>query len=126
MRKGTHPVAEAPPNQQYQANISEDGEIELCELYEEVVYPTAGLAEDGNDYLIINTPVHKQGIRVTRCLNTGVACANPNVFLGNYRTECKQRHAYRELLSLSPNGTVFKQKFAFPVYCSCAVYRVDD
>lgn len=105
--------------------IGEGDEVELCESYEQVIYPTSGRTQDGTSLFIINTPEHKQGVRVSICLNAGVPCKMSESFPNNYRTECKQHMVNRELLSLSPDGsTAIKQKFPFPACCSCAVYRI--
>lgn len=104
--------------------IGEGDEVELCDSYEKVIYPTSGRTQDGTALYIINTPEHKQGVRVSICRNAGVPCRMSDSFPNNYRTECKQHMVNRELLSLSPDGTPIKQKFPFPACCSCAVYRL--
>lgn len=102
-----------------------DGEeFYLCDTQEKVIYPTSGKRQDGTDLYILNTPQHRQGVRVSMCYNKGQPCKMSDSFPNQFRTECKQQFVYRELLSLSPEGVPMKEKFEFPACCSCAVYRV--
>lgn len=98
-------------------------EISLCDTYEEVIYPTSGRNQEGVDTFIINTNDHKQGVRVSKCLNWGEKCRMSENFPNGYHTKCKQHFVYRELLTLAPDQTIKKDKFQFPACCSCAVYR---
>lgn len=98
-------------------------EVPLCDYSEKVIYPTSGQRQDGTELYIFNTVEHKQGVRVSICRNLGQPCHMFDSFPNNYRSECKQHHVYRELLSLSPDGIPTKEKFKFPACCSCAVYR---
>lgn len=98
-------------------------EIELCDYYEQLIYPTSGENIDGTQLYIFNTPDKKQGVRVAMCRTTGDPCKMTESFPNGYRTACKQQYVYRELLSLSPQGVPIKDKFKFPACCSCAVYR---
>lgn len=98
-------------------------EIELCDYYEQVIYPTSGKNKDGVELYIFNTPERKQGVRVAMCRATGDACRMTENFPNGYRSACKQQYVYRELLSLSTDGTPIKDKFEFPACCSCAIYR---
>lgn len=101
-------------------------EVELCEYYEEVIYPKLGTTLNGMDAIIVNTDTHKQGIRVSKCKNAGAACKMSENFPLQYRATCKQHFVIRELLTISPNGTtVDREKFEFPACCSCALYFVN-
>lgn len=99
-------------------------EVNLCDSYEEVVYPTIGKTESG-DKFIFNTPNHKQGVRINRCQNPGKSCTMTESFPTGYRTECKQHYVYRELVSLGNDGnSLVREKFKMPACCSCVVYKV--
>ncbi|XP_031629575.1 uncharacterized protein LOC116344877 isoform X2 [Contarinia nasturtii] len=100
-------------------------EITLCETYEDIIYPTIGKTSAGVDMLIVNTPEHRQGIRISMCQNIGQPCNNLNNFVpSGYVTACKQQYTYRELVSLGANNQIIKDKFEFPSSCSCALYRI--
>lgn len=98
-------------------------DIELCESYTDVIYPQSGENEKGVKVFIFNTENHKQGVRVSMCKHSGKACNNIISVPNDHHTECRQEYVYKELLSISPEKAPIKDKFKFPVCCSCAVYR---
>lgn len=101
-----------------------DSEEQLCDSYEEVIYPTAGIRQDETSWLIVNTKTYKQGVRVAKCHHANRPCRMTESFPNNYSTECKQHFVYRELLAISPEGTTTKDKFKFPACCSCVLHRI--
>ncbi|XP_031629375.1 protein spaetzle-like isoform X2 [Contarinia nasturtii] len=130
LRKQLHKYADAFGSDMISTNISTRyggaDEITLCDYYEEVIYPKSGRNQKGVDMFIINTNDHKQGVRVSKCVNNGQTCRMSENFPNGYRTECKQHFVYRELLTLAPDQTITRDKFEFPACCSCAVYRDDN
>lgn len=104
-------------------NRYDSDEIELCDINKSIITPTSARNKDGVDKYIFNTDTHKQTIRVSMCRNEGVSC-DPIVSVPiGYRTECTQQFAYRDLLTLAPDGNVIKDTFSFPACCSCSVFR---
>lgn len=119
-------ISYSPPMQERERAEGEDDddEIELCETMEKVIYPTLATSETGVDLFIFNTDDHKQGVHVSICQNVGKSCDDFVILRNNYRSECKQQKIYRELLSLSPQGNPIKERFEFPVSCSCVLRRM--
>lgn len=95
----------------------------LCDSYEKLIFPTSGKTQDGSELYILNTGEHKQGVRVSLCRNSGKPCRMAEVFPIGYKTECKQLHVYRQLLSLGPDGKPVPDYFEFPACCSCALHH---
>lgn len=130
LRKYAHKYADAFGSDAIANNvvprIDAVDEVVLCSSSEHVIYPTSGTRQDGSEAFIFNTPQKKQGVRVSVCNNLGKPCNLAEVFPNNHRTECKQQVVYRELLSLSDNQQIVKDKFEFPACCSCAVYKVNN
>ncbi|XP_031629388.1 protein spaetzle-like [Contarinia nasturtii] len=102
-------------------------EVELCETYEDVIFPIIGTNSMGVDRFIINTPEKKQGVRISMCGNAGIECNILNKIVANdYVTTCKQQFVYRELVALGDNNQIIKDKFEFPACCSCALYKIKN
>lgn len=95
-------------------------ETDMCHSNDEIVYPTSAQNMDGKNRFIINTPANQQGVRVSMCRANNEPCQLPVQNL--YRTQCEQRYIYRELLALSADGIPIKDKFKFPVFCTCKIY----
>lgn len=96
--------------------------IEMCGSHEKVYYPTSGNNDNGTGLYIFNTNDHKQGVRVTLCSNSGDECELVS-FPNGYRSKCQQQHIHFELVSLSPEGEMVKDRFKFPSGCSCVAVR---
>lgn len=103
---------------QYLVPLNKTMDSDLCTSYSEVIYPTSGIASDGTELYIFNTRKHKQGVMISVCANEEASCHESDNFI--YRTQCEQRYIYRELLALSFEGVPIKEKFKFPLSCSCA------
>lgn len=99
-------------------------EEQLCDSYEEVIYPTSGEREDTTKWFIVNTNKYQQGVRIARCLNPSNPCRMTEAFPNFYRTECKQHFAYRELVAVTPEGNTTKDKFKFPACCTCVLRKL--
>lgn len=99
-------------------------EEQLCDSYEEVIYPLSGEREDTSNWLIVNTNKYRQGVRVARCLNPSKPCRMTEAFPNFYRTECKQHFVYRELVAVTPEGNTIKDKFKFPACCTCVLRKL--
>lgn len=97
--------------------------IEMCGSYEKVYYPTSGKNDNGTGLYIFNTNVHKQGVRVSLCTNSGDKCEDLVSVPNGYRSKCQQQHIHFELISLSPEGEMVKNRFRFPSGCSCVAVR---
>lgn len=119
---GRNPLKSNFDIDQYDEPQGED-EIEMCETYDKVIYPTSGISQSGTGLYIFNTDDHKQGVHVSMCQDPDRACQDFVILRNNYKSRCKQQKIYRELLSLSPQGQPTKERFEFPASCSCVVYR---
>lgn len=97
--------------------------IEMCGSYEKVYYPTSGNNDNGTGLYIFNTNDHKQGVRVSLCSNSGDKCEDLVSVPNGYRSKCQQHHIHFELISLSPEGEMVKNRFRFPSGCSCVAVR---
>lgn len=42
-------------------------------------------------------------------------------FAEGYKTSCKQKYIYRELVAMSASGQIVKDQFSFPSSCCCHV-----
>lgn len=49
----------------------------------------------------------------------GASCSVISGFAAGYETSCKQKFIFRELLSISENGSVAPDTFRFPASCCC-------
>lgn len=99
--------------------------IQMCDSYEKVIYPTSGQSESGPGLYIFNTVDKKQGVRVSMCSDPGQECENYASFRNGYKSECQQQNIQFELLSLSPEGKMVKNRFGFPATCSCVVVKIN-
>lgn len=102
----------------------DEEDIQLCGAVDKVIYPTSATSEAGVGLFIFNSDDHKQGVHVSICQDVGKPCDDLVVLRNNYRSICKQQKVYRELLSLSPQGTPIKERFEFPASCSCVLRRI--
>lgn len=123
MRPRMRPII-TTPTMMTSVNDDSNDEIELCDTVGKVIYPTSAKSETGIDLFIFNSDDHKQGVHVTICQDVGKPCDDFVVLRNNYVSECKQQKIYRELLSLSPQGTPIKERFEFPASCTCILRRV--
>lgn len=96
---------------------------QLCDSYEEVIYPTEAQRRDESWLFILNTN-RQQGVRISKCRSPSKPCRMADSFPEQYRSECKQLYMYRELVALSPDGSATKDKFKLPSCCSCVLHTV--
>lgn len=108
----------------YDDDEAQSDDIEMCDTFKKVIYPTSGTTQSGDGLFIFNTDDHKQGVHIEMCQNAGKPCDDFVILRNNYRSECKQQKIYRELLSLSPEGKPTTERFEFPASCTCVLRRV--
>lgn len=109
----------ADPNESVIDTVIET-ESDICRSDDRIIYPTSGQNVDGKNLFIINTPEHKQGVRISVCQGKSKPCQVSEKI--PYKTQCEQRFVYRELLALSKDGVPIKEKFKFPAFCTCKIY----
>ncbi|XP_055389809.1 protein spaetzle-like [Condylostylus longicornis] len=97
------------------------GEETLCQSVERLIFPQAGMTKDNNWSFIINHENYTQGIRIEECLKPGKPCLMAENFPNGYRTECKQKYIYRQLLSMNEHGIIKKDQFQLPSCCKCYI-----
>ncbi|XP_012167926.1 protein spaetzle [Bombus terrestris] len=94
-------------------------ELSLCVADEQVIYPQSAENKDNEWKFIANQKNFKQGIRIEKCRTEGASCSVISGFAAGYETSCKQKFIFRELVSISENGSVGKDFFRFPASCCC-------
>lgn len=71
-----------------------------------------------------NFSVTSSPLRFSR--NDGQECNVIKGFAENYKTTCKQKFIYRELLAVGSNGNIVKDQFRFPSSCCCHIKNTAD
>ncbi|XP_043590930.1 protein spaetzle-like [Bombus pyrosoma] len=94
-------------------------ELSLCVADEQVIYPQSAENKDNEWKFIVNQKNFQQGVRIEKCRTEGASCSVISGFAAGYETSCKQKFIFRELLSISENGSVAQDTFRFPVSCCC-------
>lgn len=98
----------------------------LCDYVEHLVYPQTAQNKEKQWLFVVNLDGLKQRIRVEICLNDGQECNVIKGFAENYKTTCKQKFIYRELLAVGSNGNIVKDQFRFPSSCCCHIKNTAD
>ncbi|XP_029176928.1 uncharacterized protein LOC114945015 [Nylanderia fulva] len=98
----------------------------LCDYVEHLVYPQTAQNKEKQWLFVVNLDGLKQRIRVEICLNDGQECNVIKGFAENYKTTCKQKFIYRELLAVGTNGNIVKDQFRFPSSCCCHIKNTGD
>ncbi|CAL1678446.1 unnamed protein product [Lasius platythorax] len=98
----------------------------LCDYYEHLVYPQTAQNKEKQWLFVVNLDGLKQRIRVEVCMNDGQECNVIKGFAENYKTSCKQKFIYRELLAVGSNGNIIKDQFRFPSSCCCHIRNTGD
>lgn len=91
----------------------------LCDTYEEVVYPTVAVNKDNEWMFVVNNQNLQQGVRIERCVQEDVDCNLIDSFATGYKTTCKQKYIYRQLIAVSQGGHIVPMYFKFPASCCC-------
>lgn len=99
---------------------------QLCDYVEHLVYPQTAQNKEKQWLFVVNLDGLKQRIRVEICLNDGQECNVIKGFAENYKTTCKQKFIYRELLAVGSNGNIVKDQFRFPSSCCCHIKYTGD
>lgn len=97
-----------------------ENEADICRSNDEIVYPRSGQTMNGTNLYIVNTPEHKQGVRISVCQEKNKPCQVSEKI--PFPTQCEQRYVYRELLALSTDGVPIKESFKIPSFCTCKIY----
>ncbi|XP_017880108.2 protein spaetzle [Ceratina calcarata] len=113
------------------ASIQTDGQVDvdevapeeesLCIATEQIVYPKYGVTKNSEWKYIINHEEVQQSVHVEICREEGKPCRVIEGFAEGYYTKCKQKYIYRQLLSLTENGSITLEFFQFPASCCCHV-----
>ncbi|KMQ91465.1 protein spaetzle [Lasius niger] len=93
---------------------------------EHLVYPQTAQNKEKQWLFVVNLDGLKQRIRVEVCMNDGQECNVIKGFAENYKTSCKQKFIYRELLAVGSNGNIIKDQFRFPSSCCCHIRNTGD
>ncbi|XP_012230318.1 uncharacterized protein spz [Linepithema humile] len=96
-------------------------EIALCRSQDKVVFPQSAQNREKEWLFVVNQENLKQGIRVEICTNEDQECSMSYGFAEGYKTSCKQKFIYRELVAMTSNGQIIKDQFSFPSSCCCHV-----
>ncbi|CAB3226558.1 unnamed protein product [Arctia plantaginis] len=107
--------------------VSIDGNIELCEAQETLVYPKAGIGYDNKQHFLVNGKSERnkvQGFRVQSCLATECQCNRVVVgYQDGYRGRCKQFYVYRTatafIMTNSTHAEQYQVQIKLPGYCAC-------
>lgn len=92
----------------------------LCLSTEEVVYPREAMNKDEEWKVILNQQNFKQGVRIEKCSQESSRCMLISDFAQGYKTSCKQKYVYKQLVALSDNKVV-QDNFKIPASCCCHV-----
>ncbi|XP_070172622.1 uncharacterized protein [Polyergus mexicanus] len=114
------------PMPDIEQRIDTTDEVPLCRYNERVVYPQTAQNKEKQWLFIVNQDNLKQGIRIEVCLNDGKECNMIQGFAEGYKTSCKQKYIYRELVAVESSGNIVKDQFRFPASCCCHVKFIGD
>ncbi|XP_015594999.1 neurotrophin 1 isoform X2 [Cephus cinctus] len=92
-------------------------ETQLCVSTEQVIIPKSAENRDKQWRYIVNHGNVTQGVRIER--NEGSECKILESSPNGYKTSCKQKYIYRQLMALMANGSVSPDVFRFPASCCC-------
>ncbi|XP_076754268.1 spaetzle domain-containing protein [Xylocopa sonorina] len=102
-------------------NSNEDPEEQLCASTEQIIFPKLGVTKKAEWKYIVNHESFTQSVRIETCLEQDRPCKMIEGFAEGYYTKCKQKYIYRELLALTPNGSISRESFQFPASCCCHI-----
>ncbi|XP_031784890.1 protein spaetzle [Nasonia vitripennis] len=105
----------------HRVNALPDDDAPLCEATEKVVYPKVAQSKDKEWLFVVNQEGFSQGVRVETCGKENNACNLIEGFAEGYKTVCKQKYIYRQLVALSTIGQLKPEKFRFPASCCCHI-----
>ncbi|XP_071867706.1 protein spaetzle-like [Bombus fervidus] len=96
-------------------------EMALCISDEQVIFPQSAENKLKEWKFIANQENFKQGIRIEKCRAESTSCNVIGEFAAGYKTICKQKFIFRELQSVSADGSIAPDTFRFPSSCCCHV-----
>ncbi|KAL1502476.1 hypothetical protein ABEB36_007612 [Hypothenemus hampei] len=105
---------------------SRNEESYICKSIKKTIFPTMGQNIDNQWKYIINQGDRDgfvQGIQIEICQTPNRQCDYPGSLAMGYRTICKQKYAYRRLISLSNVGIPEADTFKIPSACCCSYER---
>ncbi|KAJ8670680.1 hypothetical protein QAD02_001939 [Eretmocerus hayati] len=108
------------PDVVHRVNIPPE-DVPLCEYREELVYPKAAQSKDKEWLFVVNEGDFVQGVRIEKCKTESSTCTLIDGFAEGYKTSCKQKYIYRQLVAVSQNGLLKQEKFRFPASCCCHI-----
>ncbi|XP_075556638.1 protein spaetzle-like [Dermacentor variabilis] len=103
----------------------EDGiDQNVCRTRTKTIFPKTARSADGKWLYVINDAAYVQAITVEVCVGEGSPC-DYVMYSGlpaGYSSTCKQKFAYRKLLTVHPTEQkAYAETFPFPTCCSCYV-----
>lgn len=93
----------------------------LCASIEQIVIPKTAQNIKNEWVYIVNNEDVVQGVRIEKCLNENSSCKLIDGFAGGYKTICKQKYIYHQLVGLTNNKSLSYESFRFPSSCCCHV-----
>ncbi|XP_034939059.1 protein spaetzle-like isoform X2 [Chelonus insularis] len=96
----------------------------LCLARENVVFPKSAENKQRQWRYIVNDDDFLQGVRIETCMSEGSGCRIIEGFAEGYRTYCKQKYIYRQLASITTDGSLSPDFFKFPSSCCCHIHFV--
>ncbi|XP_043525935.1 protein spaetzle-like isoform X1 [Frieseomelitta varia] len=93
----------------------------LCASIEQIVIPKTAQNIKNEWLYIVNNEDVVQGVRIEKCLNENSSCKLIDGFAGGYKTICKQKYIYHQLVGLTNNNSLSYESFRFPSSCCCHV-----
>ncbi|KAJ6623778.1 Protein spaetzle [Pseudolycoriella hygida] len=100
----------------------EEEEEQICASSTRLIFPRMGLNIDNTWRYIVNQKNYKQGIRIDECMHKG-ECNMMNHLPFGYKSKCKQKYVYRQLVAIDDNGKTTKELFQLPSCCQCVLVR---
>ncbi|XP_015588412.1 uncharacterized protein LOC107264549 isoform X2 [Cephus cinctus] len=94
-------------------------DTQLCVSTEQVIIPKSAENREKQWRYIVNHGNVTQGVRIEKCQNEDSECRIFDSVPNGYKTSCKQKYIYRQLMALMANGSVSPDLFRFPASCCC-------
>ncbi|XP_011505471.1 PREDICTED: protein spaetzle isoform X2 [Ceratosolen solmsi marchali] len=114
------PGVDLVPDVVHRVNVPPE-DYPLCDSKEMVIYPKAAKNQDKEWIFVINQGDFIQSVRVETCVKENSVCNLVDDFAEGYKTTCKQKYIYRQLMAISSTGQIKPEVFKFPVSCCCHV-----
>ncbi|KAL7288224.1 hypothetical protein TKK_0017771 [Trichogramma kaykai] len=114
------PSSDVVPNVVHRFNAGPE-DASLCDSHETVVYPKVAQNKNNEWLFVVNHGNFTQGVRVETCVNENAECNLIEGFVEGYKTVCKQKYIYRQLVAVLPAGQIKQEMFRFPASCCCHI-----